>query len=512
MTNPPAELALEVRNVDKYFGGTHAVRSANLTMVAGTVHAIVGENGAGKSTLVKIIAGVLPAGVFSGEIRVDGVRRTFSRLSEAEAAGIFLVPQEISVVSGMTIADNLFLNREPHRFGLVDYSRMWSDSAHVMRSLKIDAEPTTPMSSLSTGHQQLASIGRALSQGVKVLLLDEPTSSLTETESELLFDRVNQLRRLGVTVVYISHRLGEIVSLADHISVMRDGRVVAQIDATSHRVSPREVIRLMVGRDIDQMFPKSSAALGDVILEVEDFSVENKTPNRPDFVHLASLTVRGGEILGVFGAVGSGTNQLARAIFGAWSGRATGTVRVGGHDVKLGSPPQSIKHGMGYMSGDRKQGGIVPNMSVASNISLAVLPQVSGLTIHVRDEYNLVSQYVERLHIKIRSVDQLVAELSGGTQQKVLLARWLATSPRLLILDDPTRGIDVATRADIYAIMSELIRAGAGILLISSDLEEIMGMSDRIVVMAKGRIVGTWDRTAANQELILRAATGGSDA
>ena len=501
---------LQVKEIDKRFGATHALRSVSLGVNAGDVHAIVGENGAGKSTLVKIIAGVIPVGSFSGEICIDGERRSFANIRDAERAGIFLVPQELNVVPATTVADNLFLNREFGRFGLVDYKAMWSAAAKWIESLRIQVEPTTLMHRLNAGQQQLVSIARAMTRGVKILILDEPTSSLTEAETDLLFARIADFHRMGVTTLYISHRLPEIVRLADLVSVMRDGRIVEQLSIRDAATTPRRIVRAMIGRDIEEMFPKAESAVGDVALDVVDLTVESLVPGRPSHVSQASFNVRHGEILGVFGVVGSGTSQFARAIFGAWPGRVRGTIRVDGKNANHSSPGYMIDAGIGYLSGDRKRSGLILKMSVAANISLVVLKRlVRYLIIKPRLEVALVKNYVDRLSIKIRSLDQPVSELSGGTQQKVVAARWLAATPGILILEDPTKGIDVGTKVEIYALMAQLAQEGRAILLVSSDLEEVLGMSDRIVVMHKGQLVGNWARRAATEEDLMSAATGG---
>jgi D-xylose transport system ATP-binding protein len=501
---------LEVRGIDKHFGATHALRSVSLAIRPGAVHAIVGENGAGKSTLVKIIAGVLPASSFSGQILIEGILRSFSNIRDGERAGVFLVPQELNVVGATTVADNLFLNREFGHFGLVDYRAMWSAAAQWIESLKIQVQPTTPMHRLSAGQQQLVSIARAMTRGVKILILDEPTSSLTEAETDLLFARIAEFHRIGVTTVYISHRLPEIVRLANVVTVMRDGRVVEHLSMQDAATTPRRIVRAMIGRDIEEMFPKSKAVFGDVALEVNNLTVDSLYPGRPAPVQAATLSIRRGEILGVFGVVGSGTSELARAIFGAWPGRVHGSVRTKRKAIGSNSPRQAISGGIGYLSGDRKRSGLVLKMSVAANISLVVLKRVAQrLVISPKRELSLVQHYVDRLQIKIRSVDQSVAELSGGTQQKVMAARWLAASPDVLILEDPTRGIDVGTKAEIYALMAQLAEEGRAILLVSSDLEEVLGISDRMAVMHKGRLLGNWERGSASEEELMSAATGG---
>jgi ABC-type sugar transport system ATPase subunit len=503
-------IAIEFRNVDKRFAGTHALKDVSLSIVSGEVHAIVGENGAGKSTLVKIASGVHPAGTYDGEVLIDGVPRTFKSVHDSEQAGVFLVPQELNVVPHLSVAENLFLNREHSRFGLIDYRTMWGETARWLDRFRLDIEPTTIMRQLGAGQQQIVKIAHAMSQGVQTLILDEPTAALTETEIELLFARVAELRNDGVTTLYISHRLPEITRVADRVTILRDGRVVETLDVHDRRTTSRRIVYSMVGRDIEEMYPKSPAPIGDVALEVRNLRVDSLVEDRPPHIHDLSLAVHHGEILGVFGAIGCGMSQLVAAIFGVWPGRVQGSILVEGHEVSITSAHEAIAHRIGYVSEDRKRTGLVLPMSVGSNISLVALGRVSrGQLIDAKAELAMVQKYVVRLRVKMASVDGPVRELSGGNQQKVVAAKWLAAGPDIIILEQPTHGIDVGAKVEIYGLMNELAHEGRAILFVSSELPEVVAMSDRIHVLYKGRLAGTWERGEANEGDLTHAATGG---
>ena len=509
--SPPQ--ALETRGLHKWFGATHALRDVSLSIAGGAVHAIVGENGAGKSTLVKVISGVIPHGAYDGELVIGGEVCEFSSIAAAEQAGIFLVPQELTVVPHTSVAENLFLGHEPrNRWGAVDYGKLWCDTRDWIDAFGIGVEPTTPVRRLTAGQQQLVSIARAMSQGVRILILDEPTSSLTDTETELLFEHVAKFHARGVTTLYISHRLAEVVRLAQHVTVMRDGRVVEEIAAENVETMPRRIVRAMVGRDIEELYPSREAQIGEPLLEVSGLSVEHHRPGLPPSLSDVALQVRAGEVVGVFGAVGSGTAELSMALFGALPQRTTGSLRLKGSELTLGSPREAIDAGLGYLTADRRQTGLVPDLSVASNLSLVVLQKLSRRQIIDRgDELSLAQEYVRSLRIKTADVEQRIEHLSGGNQQKVLAAKWIAADPELLILEEPTRGIDVGARVEIYGLINRLATAGKGVLIVSSDLPEVIGMSDRVLALHRGRVAGEWSRDEVSQELVLAAATGGEN-
>ncbi|HEY8869860.1 MAG TPA: sugar ABC transporter ATP-binding protein [Candidatus Limnocylindrales bacterium] len=506
------EPALELQNVDIRFGGTHAVRAASLRFPAGTVQAIVGENGAGKSTLVKIVAGAIPYRSYTGDLLVDGVVRQFQGIAAAERAGVFLVPQELNVVRGLSIADNLFLNREYAGKVMLDYRTLYRETARWLAAFHMEGvDPTTRMDSLPTGQQQLVKIARAMVSGVRILILDEPTAFLTESEADLLFQRVREFHQHGVTTIYISHRLDEISHIAQFITVMRDGSILETLDAGRERISPRRIVHSMLGRDVDELYPQRDRRPGEVALAVDHLRVAGQNALRPDLVEGCSLDLRRGEIVGVFGLVGSGTSELAASLFGAWQGSVTGEVTINGRTLLPRSPRQAIEAGMAYVSGDRKKNLVQP-MSVTENITLASLRSLSHLgRIRRKAELATVKRFVDRLNIKARSIDQPVRELSGGNQQKVVLTKWLVANRPILILEEPTSGVDVGARAEIYALMDSLAADGVAQLLVSSDLDEVIGMSDRVIAFSRGRVVGRWGRADAAPDAVLSAASEGQD-
>jgi ABC-type sugar transport system ATPase subunit len=502
-------LVLETRSVDKWFGATHALRDVNLRVHRGDIHAIVGENGAGKSTLMKIVSGLIPGGSYDGDLVVDGETVSFKGPGDAEEAGIFLVPQELTVVPEGSVAENLYLNREPRsRFGTVDRTTLLTRTREWIDAFRIGVDPTTPMRRLSAGQQQLVSIARAMSQGVKILILDEPTSSLSDSDAELLFEHIQDFHKHGVTTLYISHRMAEITRLADRVTVMRDGRIVEDVPGTRAPEMARELVRLMVGHDIEELYPAREVTPGEVVFTVRGLTVEHHRPELPPALRGVDLELRAGEVLGVFG---SGTTELAQSLFGTLPQRTiAGEVALHGKPVTLRSPRDAIDARLGYVTADRKKTGLVPQMSVASNMTLVVLERMFGRgLVSPGRELGMAQGYVDRLRIKTSSVDQKVVHLSGGNQQKVVAAKWMAADPEVLILEEPTRGVDVGARVEIYNLINDLAAAGKAILMISSDLPELVGMSDRILALSRGKVTGEWSREDVTQEAVLAAATGG---
>ncbi len=500
---------LLIRNAEKHFGGTYALRGVSLAIKRGDVHAVVGANGAGKSTLMHVIAGVIDARQFSGELILEGKSVAFRGITDAERAGIFLVPQELRVVAEMSVAENLYLNREPSRFGVVDRATLLKETASRLHAFGLDVLPTTPMWRLSVGEQQLVSIARAMLRGVKILILDEPTASLTETETRVLFKHVADLHQHGITTLYISHRLAEIGRIADRITVMRNGQAVDELPGRAASTTPHRIASSMIGREVEQLYPDRVAQLGSVALAVENLAVISPGRSRP-FVDGASFEVHRGEIVGMFGTIGSGTEHLVRALFGAASGLVSGKISVNGKPVELRVPADAIARGIAYLPGERQQSAI-DRMSVATNASLAALAGLSRYGLIDRAaEMTVVQKLLRRLQVKYASVDQSISQLSGGNQQKVLVARWLAVEPAVLVLEEPTRGVDVGARADLYHLIDELAQGGLAILLVSSDLEEVLGMSDRVIVVHDGRIAVSADRKGMTEEHVLAAATAGA--
>lgn len=501
--------AISVSNIDKWYGGTHALRGVSLSCMAGDVHAIAGENGAGKSTLVKIISGVVGSNQYSGDVSIAGTPVHFSTIRDAERAGVFLVHQELHIVPLLSVAEFLFLNREPRRFGMVDKAKLWTETTHWLKLFQLSVSPTTLMGELGSHEQQLVNIARAMTQGVKLLILDEPTASLTERETLLLFERIREFRAHGVTTLYISHRLAEFERIADAVTVMRDGQVVDDFRLERLGNTPRRVIKAMVGRDLDELYPKTVAAPGKDLFTLRNWSVAHRLAGRPAPVQPMNLTVRAGEVLGVFGLIGSGASELARSFFGVQGGAVSGAMAVDGRTIDARRPGAAIRAGVAYMPSDRKRDGLILDLPVAANTSLAALGQFTQFGVVDRGaELRKVRHYVSALKVRCESVEQPVGSLSGGNQQKVVAAKWLLADPQVFVFEEPTRGVDVNARIELYHLINEVAQAGKAVILISTDLPEVLGMADRILVMSGGRIAGEWPRGAINEEDAMLRASG----
>jgi rhamnose transport system ATP-binding protein len=497
MSTPRAPL-VELRGISKSYGGVRAVSDVDLTIDAGTVQALVGENGAGKSTLVKILTGVVQAD--EGQVLIDGERVHIGDPQTAHRLGIVAMYQEPTVFPDLTVAENVFAGRHPRSVGrTVDWRAMRRQTQEILREFGVDIGPDTPVRGLGVADRQLLEIAKALSSSARLLIMDEPTAALSLHEVENLFGTVRRLRERGVAIVFISHRLDEAEAIADVVSVLRDGRHVVTRPTTE--MAQAEIVRLMVGRSLDALFPKEDAEIGDVVLEA-------KALRRRGVFSDVSFQLRRGEIVGLAGFVGSGRTEVARALFGI-DRLDRGELRIEGRPYKPRSPRAALRRGLAYLPEDRLQQGLVQPMSVARNISMAVLPRLTpGGVIRPRRERRLARRFVDQLKIKATSVAQVVRSLSGGNQQKVVLAKWLAAEPRILVLDEPTHGVDVGTKADVHRTISHLATEGLTILLISSELPEILGMSDRVLVMREGRLVAELSRGEASQERIVRAAAG----
>jgi ABC-type sugar transport system ATPase subunit len=497
------EAILEAEHIDKRFPGVHALDDVSLTVIQGEVHAVVGENGAGKSTLMKILAGAYSPD--RGAIRVDGDAVTIESPRAAQELGIITIYQELSLVDALSVGENVFLGDLPTRPGTswqVDWPTVWSRSTELLDRVGLHVDPQTPVRKLSVAQKQMVEIARALARNVRVLILDEPTSSLTERETEKLFEIIALLKNRGVGIIYISHRLGEVFRIAQRVTVLRDGVMVGGLavqDATEDLL-----VRMMVGRDLSRLFPEARASDAPVRLEVRGLS-------RRGVLHDVSLSLRGGEIVGLAGLVGAGRTELARCLFGADS-ISEGEILLDGAKVDIRSPGHAVDLGIALVPEDRKLQALVLGMGVRENLSLPVLDRLgSPLVPSRRRERALASDYIKSLRIRTPHMEQRVSALSGGNQQKVVIARWLATKPKVLILDEPTRGIDVGAKAEVHALIARLAEQGVAILMISSELPEILGMSHRILVMRSGRIVADIPREDATEELIMAAATGQAD-
>jgi rhamnose transport system ATP-binding protein len=489
---------VEVRGIAKSYGGVQAVADVSFAIRSSTVHALVGENGAGKSTLVKILTGVIQPD--DGQILIDGASHRIGDPQTAHRLGIVAMYQEPTVFQDLSVAENVFAGRHPRR-GLhtVDWGSMRSEATRILHEIGADFGPDTPVRGLGVADRQLLEIAKALSSSARVLIMDEPTAALSPHEVENLFATVRGLRERGVAVVYISHRLEEVGAIADVVTVLRDGRHIETRPAAE--LSHGEIIRLMVGRSLDALFPKEEAEIGDVVLKAEGLTRRGVFSN-------VSFELRRGEIVGLAGFVGSGRTEIARSIFGIDSLDA-GALSIEGRPFSPRSPRAALRRGLAYLPEDRLHQGLVQLMTVAENVSMAVLPELTpGGILRPRRERSLARRFMERLAIKATSAAQMVRSLSGGNQQKVVLAKWLAAEPRILILDEPTHGVDVGTKADVHQTISHLATEGLTILLISSELPEVLGMSDRVLVMREGRLVAEFARSEATQERVIQAAAG----
>ena len=489
---------IELRGITKIYGGVQALTDVGLVIEAGTVHALVGENGAGKSTLVKILTGVVQAD--EGDVRIDGQLVHIGDPQTAHRLGIIAMYQEPTVFPDLTVSENVFAGRHPRTaLRTVDWRTMRRETERILAEFDVDLGPDTPVRGLGVADRQLLEIAKALSSSARLLIMDEPTAALSPHEVDNLFATVGRLRERGVAIVFISHRLEEAEAIADVVTVLRDGRHVAT--SSTAELPQAEIVRLMVGRSLDALFPKEEAEIGDVVFEA-------KALGRRGVFSDVSFELRRGEIVGLAGFVGSGRTEVARAIFGIDSLDA-GELLIDGRPFRPRSPRAALRRGLAYLPEDRLQQGLVQPMSVSKNVSMAVLQRLTpGGVLRPRRERRLAQGFVDQLKIKASSVAQVVKSLSGGNQQKVVLAKWLAAEPRILILDEPTHGVDVGTKADVHRTISHLATQGLTILLISSELPEVLGMSDRVLVMREGRLVAELSRAEATQERVVRVAAG----
>jgi putative multiple sugar transport system ATP-binding protein len=496
---------LEMRNITKRFPGVLALNEVSMTVRQGEIHALVGENGAGKSTLMKVLSGVYPFGSYEGDIVFEGEIMKFRDIRQSESHGIVIIHQEFALIPGLSIAENLFLGHERHRKGVINWQNVYSEATALLKRVGLNESPKTLVGTLGVGKQQLVEIAKALAKDVKLLILDEPTSSLTEADSQALLDLLVGLRSQGISSVLISHKLNEIAAIADTITVIRDGASVESIDATVGKVSEDRIIRGMVGRDLHHRFPPKTATPGDVVFEVRDWTVEHPTQEGRIVVDHVNVNVRAGEVVGIAGLMGAGRTELAMSIFGGSYGRKrSGTVVRNGKEIDTSTVPKAIANKIAYVTEDRKTLGLVLGNDIKTNISLANLAGISrNSVISKPKEINVANGYRDSLRIKSSSVRQASVNLSGGNQQKVVLAKWLFTDADVLILDEPTRGIDVGAKFEIYSIINQLAAEGKALIIISSELPEILGVTDRIYVMDQGEIVGELTTSTATQESVM---------
>lgn len=503
----PNDVLLEATGITKSFPGVRALDGVNLTVRRGRLNALLGENGAGKSTMMNILAGVFPSD--TGTVVLEGKPVSFKNTREAQAAGISIIFQELNLVQELSIAENIFIGREPlNRFGLVDFARMNADAAALLKELELDADPRTLVSQLKVGAQQVVEIAKAISFNARVLIMDEPTSAITDHEIEVLFRQIRRLKQNGVGIIYITHKLDELPKIADDITVFRDGKYVGA--KQFGEVTRDEMIRMMVGRELSDLFPKTPTKPGDVVLRGKHISLPHAERAGDFAVNDVSFEVRRGEVLGIFGLMGAGRTELLQTIFGLHPKTSTGEVEIDGQRVEIKSPRDAIAARLALAPEDRKAEGVVLGLSVAHNTTLSCLSKIERMGfLQPGLERELVGNYVSRLRVKTPSIDQAIVNLSGGNQQKVVLAKWLATEPKVLLLDEPTRGIDINAKKEIYALIDELAQSGLGVVMVSSELPEILGIADRIMVLCEGRKTAEFSRAEATEENVVKAALPG---
>jgi putative multiple sugar transport system ATP-binding protein len=496
---------LEMRSITKEFPGVKALDSVNLTVKPGEIHALVGENGAGKSTLMKVLSGVYPVGSYQGEIHYEGALAEFRDIADSEARGIIIIHQELALVPLLSIAENLFLGNERARGGVIDWRETNKRTEELLRKVGLREPPTTQVDSIGVGKQQLVEIAKALSKEVKLLILDEPTAALSESDSQALLDLMLELKAQDVTQIIISHKLNEVRRVADTVTVIRDGTTVSTMDAREGGITENRIVRDMVGRDMASRYPPRERRSGDMLMEVRDWNVWHPEHAERQVIKGAAFSVHAGEVVGIAGLMGSGRTELAMSIFGRSYGRnISGTVEIGGRVADTSTVPRAIRAGLAYVTEDRKSLGLILEEDIQRNITLTNLPAVANAgVLNEAEETRVAEKYRRVMNIRTPSVFQKVMNLSGGNQQKVALSKWLFAEPEVLILDEPTRGIDVGAKFEIYGIINELSGQGKGVIMISSEMPELLGMCDRIYVMNEGALVGELSAEEASQERIM---------
>ena len=497
-------MILRAQNLTKKFPGVTALSDVSFDLVHGEIHALCGENGAGKSTLIKLLSGIHPHGSYEGHFEVAGVEARLNGIADAARVGISVIYQELSLVDEMSVAENIYLGCEPRRWGgLIDWGKMLQDTQALLDRFQVALDPETPVRDLGVGQKQLVEIVKALGKNSKVLILDEPTAALSEHEVQILLDILRDLRSRGIACIYISHKLEEVFAIADRITVLRDGKSITTL--TTKATTKDEVIAKMVGRELGDLFPRRVSTLGDVLLEVESLSVADDRGRRR--LHDVSLSLRAGEVLGIGGLMGAGRTELLMHLYGAWGDRQSGSIRLKGAELPCRSPAKALRAGLALVSEDRRRYGLILEEEIGFNLSLSSLPEVApqGLINH-HAEATRNRQIFDHLGVRAPGLQAIVGRLSGGNQQKVVIGKALLTGPQVVMLDEPTRGIDVGAKIEIYEMINQLTLDGKAVLLVSSELPELIGMSDRILMLREGRIGGSFDRGEATQEKLMQAA------
>ncbi len=500
-----ANTLLEMKNIVKLFPGVRALDNVNLQVEEGEIHALVGENGAGKSTLMYVLSGIYPYGSYEGEIVYQGQRCEFHKIKDSESRGIVIIHQELALVPYLTIGENMFLGNERGKKARIDWDETYNKADELLRMVGLNESSRTLIKDIGVGKQQLVEIAKALAKNVKLLILDEPTASLNETDSQKLLDLMLEFKSQGMTCIIISHKLNEVSYVADKITVIRDGSTIETLVKGVDDFSEERIIKGMVGRELTDRFPRREPKIGDVSMEVRDWTVFHPLYEGRKVCDGVNINVRRGEVVGISGLMGAGRTELAMSIFGkSYGADISGALLMDGAEVHLNSVQDAINHKLAYVTEDRKGNGLILSTPIRENTTLAKMDKISRNKVLDKDlEIQVANEYREKLHTKCASIEQPVGNLSGGNQQKVLLAKWMFADPEVLILDEPTRGIDVGAKYEIYCIINQLVAEGKSVVMISSELPEVLGMCDRIYVMNEGRIVGELSREEASQESIM---------
>jgi putative multiple sugar transport system ATP-binding protein len=501
-----SDVILEMRNITKTFPGVKALDNVSFNVKKGEIHALVGENGAGKSTLMKVLSGVYPHGSYEGEIYFEGKECKFQDITQSEEVGLVIIHQELALIPYLSIAENLFLGNERASFGIIDWNESILRTKELLNKVGLNESPDTLVTNIGVGKQQLVEIAKALAKKVKLLILDEPTASLNENDSEKLLELLLQFKENGIASILISHKLSEVSKVADSITILRDGATIETLDCHKDTITEDRIIRGMVGRDITHRFPPRESKIGDVVFEVKDWNVYHPQHENRKVSNNVNIKVHRGEVVGIAGLMGAGRTELAMSIFGrAYGTRISGQAIKNGKEIDISTIDKAISNGIAYATEDRKAYGLVLIEEIKDNITLANLEAVADTgIINEPKELTVTREYRDKLNIKCSSILQLALNLSGGNQQKVVLSKWLFSNPEILILDEPTRGIDVGAKYEIYTIINQLANEGKAIILISSELPEILGVCDRIYVMREGKIVGEMPAKEASQEIVMK--------
>lgn len=504
-----SDYILEMRNITKVFPGVKALDNVNFEVKRGEIHCLVGENGAGKSTLMKVLSGVHQHGSYSGDIVYNGEVQQFKSIADSEGKGIAIIYQELALVPELSIYENIYFGHEIMNGRNIDWNETIVRATEVLKKVRLDVDPSMKVKNLGVGNQQLVEIAKALSKDVKLLILDEPTAALNEDDSKNLLELIKELKHQGVTCIMISHKLKEITAIADTITVLRDGTTICSMDTSKQEITEAEIIKHMVGREIDNIYPKREKKnIGDVCLEIKNWTVEDPVKGK-EILHNINLNVRKGEIVGIQGLMGAGRTEFALSLFGNPMGYkiTDGEAFLEGERVFFKRPKDAIKSGVAYATEDRKGNGLVLIQDIKYNITISNIEELQeGIVINENEEINIANEFKNSINIKAPSIMQKVGNLSGGNQQKVQLAKWMFVKPKVLILDEPTRGIDVGAKYEIYTLMNKLVEEGMSIIMISSELPEVLGMSDRLYVMSAGSIAGELSAEEADENKVMEMA------